>query len=1043
MINQTPPTSRDDRNAQETMRQQLHSSKEPRINTPSLVILLGSTPARASLELCRQMLNLPARDYRRVALVYIDTDDAPSELVAFRKQHEGVFQEFNLRIGVPPGINFATQPMDDMQTYIPAKAPQYFANGAGGIRNNGHVAAAFDHQKILQTLESALVAIERLGTSQDERHVREIQANIVAFLGGGTGGGIMQDIAVIVRQMLQKRQYQQRINLFCMLPEPIMGASDNDVSWRKSNATATLMEMIGLSLVNKAQGGRYTKYMFNEGYEVTDDPVANEVYLVGRTSMGSADDTARIVGLDLFQRLTDSSGVGFREHSSWVDRRSLGATDERGLPTMFGTSCPMTVMFPARETALAFARISASYLLPALVGQQQTPPTITDAAKQSWIGEWREVARLTPSVQGNPLAVHPPQDFSENDFEGANHDTFTILWRELEQRRAQNDADIAAKVAMKRQQEEQAIFGPPPPAEANDGLTVLSRQTRHLQWLIAEYTTALDTFAKNPPPEELKRPVELEDDYQRRPRIPLPGGMRDGQLQKKAGALAAEYNAILDAHARNTRYALVTSSLRALVNQADARLRETMKWYSTVDLDQQARMLYSTGRSSHAWHGQLDLPHPHYRHLFDLISFRAADGDRNLAVERLYDAVTFPQDDATNAAAATGAPVTDFGARINHRYSQRSMAYLAQRATHGDVELDDASLHNADHLDAEGRERLADRVVEFFQSYYMESFARLNMFDLLEVGAEATGSNGRMQMGSLLLEHLRHIRGLMRGLVAFEETLWHDGPSQLLTSVFLAMNWDPNKSYQRVILDRAVKDLGSLTDRNQSPYVDNSTDPHRLDISYGQHGISLATIPDFYREGNSAMSEYLRHQHAWYGSREPIFPQPAPRSYGANKMPVHSSGEMERIVCAQHALEYDGTEYAPTYGTNLVGRVIRESSRPRQAPNWDTRTGGRYDATASVGASGAGAGYSGPYTGPGPSRTAAPNWNDGADAANQPAGAPSWDYDTSGTAQAPNPNGPYGGPVGQSGRANTYSQQTGQAGQPSNNRQFRNPTTGS
>ncbi len=632
MMNQPPPTSRDDRNAQETMRQQQHVATQPRINTPSLVILLGSTPARASLELCRQMLTLPPRDYRRVAMVYIDTDDTPSELVAFRKQHEGVFQEFNLRIGVPPGVNFATQPMDDMQTYIPAKAPQYFANGAGGIRNNGHVAAAFDHQKILQTLESALVAIERLGTSQDERHVREIQANIVAFLGGGTGGGTMQDIAVIVRQMLQKRGYQQRINLFCMLPEPIMGASDNDVSWRKSNATATLLEMIGLSLINKAEGGSYTKYMFNEGYGITDDPIANEVYLIGRTSMGSADDSARIVGLDLFQRITDASGVGFREHSSWVDRRSLGATDERGLPTMFGTSCPMTVMFPAQETALAFARVSASYLLPYLVGQQQTPPQVTDDARQAWIAEWRDVARLTPSVQGNQLAVHPPQEFSESDFEGATADTFTILWRELKQRQAQNDAEIEAKARLKRQQEEQAIYGPPPPGQANDAPTVLGRQIRYLHWLISEYRTALDTFGKNPPPNEPMRPQALEDDYLRRPAFPLPSNIREGQLQKKAGAIAAEYNAILDAHARTTRYNLVTGALRALLNAAETRLRETESWYTGVDLEKQRRDFYSTGLTSHAWHGELDAPHPHYRHIYDLISFKTADGHRNLAV---------------------------------------------------------------------------------------------------------------------------------------------------------------------------------------------------------------------------------------------------------------------------------------------------------------------------------------------------------------------------------------------------------------------------
>jgi hypothetical protein len=101
-------------------------------------------------------------------------------------------------------------------------------------------------------------------------------------------------------------------------------------------------------------------------HRLTNDPIANEVYLLGHASMDDAGDTARIVGLDLFQRTTDSSGVGFLEHSKWVDRRTLGAEDDRHLPTMFGTSCPLEVRFPAEETAQAYAQISASSLLPLL-----------------------------------------------------------------------------------------------------------------------------------------------------------------------------------------------------------------------------------------------------------------------------------------------------------------------------------------------------------------------------------------------------------------------------------------------------------------------------------------------------------------------------------------------------------------------------------------------------------------------------------------------------------------------------------------------------
>src|SRR5690348_8740155 len=115
-----------------------------RVLTPNLVVLLGSTSALAGLELMRHMLTLRPADQQRVAFVYIDTDDPPAPLVEFRRQHNNVFLEFPLRIAVPIGISNATRiDESDQHTFIQQRVPQYFANGAGGIRNNGHVAACF------------------------------------------------------------------------------------------------------------------------------------------------------------------------------------------------------------------------------------------------------------------------------------------------------------------------------------------------------------------------------------------------------------------------------------------------------------------------------------------------------------------------------------------------------------------------------------------------------------------------------------------------------------------------------------------------------------------------------------------------------------------------------------------------------------------------------------------------------------------------------------------------------------------------------------
>src|SRR5437588_4393781 len=74
------------------------SVTEQRILTPALVVLLGSTPALAGLELMRHMLSLNAEDLRHVGLVYIDTDDPPNAVVEFQRQHKGMFNEFPLRI---------------------------------------------------------------------------------------------------------------------------------------------------------------------------------------------------------------------------------------------------------------------------------------------------------------------------------------------------------------------------------------------------------------------------------------------------------------------------------------------------------------------------------------------------------------------------------------------------------------------------------------------------------------------------------------------------------------------------------------------------------------------------------------------------------------------------------------------------------------------------------------------------------------------------------------------------------------------------------
>ena len=876
----------------------------PRILTPTLTVLLGSTSALSGLELMRHMLTLKASDQRRVALVYIDTDDSPAPLVEFRRQHNNVFQEFPLRIAVPAGISNATRIDEtDQHTYIEKKVPQYFANGAGGIRNNGHVAACFNYQYIYDVLDRALVAISRLNTDQNMSKVREVQANIVAFLGGGTGSGILVDIAAMVRDLLTHRQYKQRINLFCMLPEPISGANQNDLRWRKSNATAALLEVLAYSRAaanNPAAG--YEKFMRNKMHRLTNDPIANEVYLVGHSSMDDAGDTARIVGLDLFQRIVDASGVGFLEHSKWVDRRTLGSSDDRGLPTMFGTSCPLEVRFPVEETASAFAQISASYLLPLLASYEPTSFNVGETEKREWKKKWGNVARFDATTS-DPHYIKLT-DFRRSDFEDAAQSQLDLLWSKVERAERTVEARIKEIIDSKANEEQNLIREVPLQNANGDGnISLINQRIQHLKTLQQEYNFLLEDLKDRDTLRLPRRPTDLETKLVNQHRLP-------GPLQQfsrdNAGAVCEVYNERVRLHARAIRQRLLEQLLKDLSHRVQEALTQSLSWFQSAGAEARAKELRDKGLGSMAWHGRLEYPHPHQRNIFDLNTLRTPS-ERNIAVERLY------------LWAVGGDKVLDGTATIDYKsFVGRCVEYLARHTP--------TASGSTLSIDRQIAGRLADRVVSFFKDYYMEQFQDMNLFELLNKAAPPPRNDQLRseQISDYLLEHLEHIRGLMSSLVAFEAELWQDGLSSLDTSVYMGLHWRDGS--QETMLNNALNGLSMVTNRGQLPIVNRSVDPHRLQISYGQHAISLNTIRDFYLDQNSAMEYYSEFQKAWKATG------------GTGLMPVHSSGEAERLVTDERALGYK---------QQLVELVLRKASAPNSS---NRNTSNTTNATADTGA---------------------------------------------------------------------------------------------
>ena len=851
-----------------------HASTDPQVDTPSLNIFLGSTPSYAALEAMRRLVYLPESDRRKVALVFLDIDSPPAEVLQFRQEHLGQLREFDLRISVAHGVLYADQLHEDIahHTYIPTKIPESFDNGAGGIRNNGHVAACADHDRIVQTLDEALAHIGALPHDRGARPVTEVAVNIVAFLGGGTGSGILPDLAVIVRHRILQLNLKHRLNIFCLLPEHLKEATTNDVSWRKSNATATLMELVALSLVSGRRdtgAGPYVHYMLHTPYEVRGTTIANEVYLFGRTSMTSAQDAARIVGLDLYMRITNASGVGFLERSKAVDRRTLGNYDSNGLPTMFGTSCPLEVSFPAVETATAFAQLTAAKALPLLAHDLGEASTQMNASDLDAVKDW-------------DAAIKPedPPPFTEKSFMTAGRDRLDQLEARLNKHVGEATEEIAELVAEREAAEKSAIYGA--------GLEPLGAQIARLQRRKRIYNAALARVQDQSIPSK-SRPDRLLQRAMLRP-WPIPG-----DKERRVNAAVDDFNRVQRRNIRAEYLKAKKALLTRLIEFVDAELKNVKRFQGDIDLEQTARDLERQATASAAWRGQLDHAHVHTRHIFDLPGvpgMNTADGLASPPVQRLYEQMT---------------------TRDMEGYVQRFIEWMER--THGS----DATLVSGAGVE------MRDRLVNYLRDeVYLKPLLAMNLFDLLDRCCVLQGERPDRKVEDILLGHLQHISGLAREMVAFEAQLWNEGGGMLSTSLYLGMSW--KSGAQKAILDRARSRITAIAKEGASPMLESAIDPHRLQLAYGQHAISIGTIPDFYQENNSGLGEFMRHQTAW---NDPTGARP----YGQSRAPVFSSGEMERLIMDPTALG-DRVSLGRSQRT-LPERIIR---RPQQgaghAPRW-------------------------------------------------------------------------------------------------------------
>jgi CHAT domain-containing protein/tubulin-like protein len=750
------------------------------MRAPVLAIFAGTTAAHAAAEFMRLARDLPERDRGRIGLLLVDTDDP-------LREPDELWSEFPVRyrprIDVPARIaDFPRLPQGDdprePHTYLGSRLPLQVGAGAHDIRNDAHVALCLTYQDVRRQMGEAITRIT--GLHVNDGLPRFVHVNLVAFIGGGTGGGVIADLACLARQLVEASSFESRIDLTCILPA---GGSADHSEVRRANAVASLLEVLALSMAGTPERP-YRKYVGTRWHEIA-GPIAGEVALIGSAGMADRRDIARVAGMHLYQWVHDPGRVD-------------GARDDRNLPAMFGAPCPLEVRFPTGETALAFAQMAAPELLACLAEPRPGPaPARPDESeRRNWEAKWRPVARVRLP------RLPTQQQYRDLDAQGAN-----ALWREIERAERDITARVGDAVARARSDEM---------ARAEYGSRLAAgRQTAHWQALRDEYQVAL-AFVRQ------VRVVALD---------------KPGRVNRHE--LFLVHREHLDGHARNERRRLLEPMLRGLLARVHERLETTRPQGPPAGVNELAAELQRGASSSPAWRGELHPPHLFQRHLLDLDALGRVPGRPSQAVARLYDW-------------STGVIL-----------SPADRGQLAEEVR--------------GRVGANSRpERLVQTVVDVLESRYRTLLESADLLRLLELAApnESGPLDPRQIADSALVELMRWLNQMMGDLVPVVPGIVGErAASAFRSEVLLSHPAEPGDGEARIL---RIADEAGVFGRVQWRELRAGPDPHRLQVSYRRHGISLAAIPDLAATKDSAMECYLR-------SRD-------------TGLPVHTCTALEQLV---------------------------------------------------------------------------------------------------------------------------------------------------
>ncbi|NTW01176.1 MAG: hypothetical protein HGA19_07660 [Oscillochloris sp.] len=343
-----------------------------RIIDPVLNIYIGTSPSRLVAEhVNREMRHLPETDRRRVASLLIDT-------MRLQVQTGHLYGADVLQIQTPRYERHAAwTPSQKRNMYISNPTSEYKPGisiaGAGGIRNNGHVAlcslSTSTEQRIKEKLNQITAPPPEV---QHEQATNGLRINIITFLGGGTGSGILPALSVISRLVANMKVAQPHVAIYAVLPEQPRGLTEEMKRRQRSNAIASLMELTAV-LRLKDQQVTDTFVLGPLELDVSSLHVVDVIYLYGHGLLTNHEDIYQLIAMDLCLRIQDGHGAGFERKRQLPDLSALKNTDDRKLPTCFATSGVAEVIFPRTELIAAWARAAARSLITAQAGLLDTP----------------------------------------------------------------------------------------------------------------------------------------------------------------------------------------------------------------------------------------------------------------------------------------------------------------------------------------------------------------------------------------------------------------------------------------------------------------------------------------------------------------------------------------------------------------------------------------------------------------------------------------------------------------------------------------------